>query len=64
MALNIYHIQDKITKTNLEKYGVKHLMKKPDYLDEMLKKTFKFKNYTLPSGNIIKIQGYEHFALD
>lgn len=57
-------IQDKITQTNLKKYGVKHLMKKPEYLDEMLKKTFKFKNYTLPSGKIIRIQGYEHFALD
>lgn len=57
-------IQDKITQTNIKKYGVKHLMKKPEYLDEMLKKSFKFKNYTLPSGKIIKIQGYEHFALD
>ena len=25
---------------------------------------YKTKNYILPSGNIIRIQGYEHFALD
>jgi hypothetical protein len=58
------NVQNKITQTNLKKYGVKHLMKKPEYLDKMLKKSFKFKDYTLPSGKIIKIQGYEHFALD
>ena len=57
-------IQNKITQTNIEKYGVEHLMKKPEYLDNILKKSYKFKDYTLPSGNIIQIQGYEHFALD
>ena len=57
-------IQDKITQTNIQKYGVEHLMKKPEYLDNMLKKTHKFKDYKLPSGNIIQIQGYEHYALD
>jgi len=58
------NVQNKITQTNLKKYGVKHLMKKPEYVDKILKKGFKFKDYTLPSGKIIKIQGYEHFALD
>ncbi len=60
----LQEIQDKITETNIKKYGVKHLMQKPEYLDDMLKKSFKFKKYTLPSGNVIQTQGYEHYALD
>jgi len=30
----------------------------------MNKKSYYIKDYILPCGNIIKIQGYEHFALD
>ena len=58
------NIQNKITQTNLLKYGVEHLMKNPDYFDNMLNKSHKFKNYIFPSGNIIKYQGYENIALD
>jgi hypothetical protein len=57
-------IQEKITQTNILKYGVEHLMKNPEYLENMLKNAFKFKNYTLPSGQIITYQGYENLALD
>jgi len=57
-------IQEKIKQTNIKKYGVTHLMKKPEYLEKQQKNSFKFKNYTLPSGKIIQIQGYEHIALD
>jgi hypothetical protein len=39
-------------------------MKNPEYLENMLKKSHKFKDYILPSGNVIKYQGYENFALD
>ena len=39
-------------------------MQNPEHLDNILKKSFKFKNYTLPSGTIIQTQGYEHYALD
>ena len=56
--------QNKITQTNLKKYGVEHLMKDPDYLENMLKKSYKFKEYVFPSGRIDQIQGYEHFALN
>lgn len=33
-------------------------------MDKIPKKTYKIKTYTLPSGKEIKIQGYEHFALN
>jgi DNA repair protein RadC len=39
-------------------------MKDSDYLENMLKKSHKFKDYTYPSGRVDKIQGYEHYALD
>jgi hypothetical protein len=58
------NVQNKITQTNLSRYGVEHLMKNPDYLENMLKKSHKFKNYILPSGKIIKYQGYENIALN
>jgi hypothetical protein len=58
------NFQNKIIETNLKKYGVEHLMKNPEYLENMLKKSHKFKDYILPSGNVIKYQGYENFALD
>ncbi len=57
-------IQEKIKQTNIKKYGVEHLMKKPEYLEQMLKKSYKFKDFIMPSGKIIQIQGYEHIALN
>jgi len=57
-------IQDKIKKTNLEKYGVERCMQNPEIMEKNIKMSYYLKEYTLPSGNIIKIQGYEHFALD
>jgi hypothetical protein len=33
-------------------------------MEKCSKNAYKLKEYTLPSGNIIKIQGYENYALD
>ena len=57
-------IQDKIKKTNLEKYGVERCMQNPEIMEKNIKMSYYLKEYTLPSGKIIKIQGYEHFALN
>jgi hypothetical protein len=57
-------VKEKIKKTNLERYGVENPMQNPDILHKALKSSFAYKAYTYPSGNIIDIQGYEHFALD
>ena len=53
--------RDKFKKTCLEKYGFEHFM-----LDDFICNSFKkqFKSYILPSGESIKLQGYENFALD
>ena len=47
-----------------KKYGVSHYMQLPEHAEKVANACYLIKNYTLPSGNIIKYQGYEHFALD
>jgi hypothetical protein len=57
-------IKEKIEKTNIIKYGSKFPIQNSEVFETQYKNTRKFKNYTLPSGKIIKIQGYEGLALD
>jgi len=64
-----YACQSDIMKENtkntcLEKYGVDHHTQNSEIMDKCSKKAYKIKEYILPSGNMIKIQGYENFALD
>jgi hypothetical protein len=56
--------REKFKQTCLARLGVEHPMHDPNLLDSVLHKLHKFKNYTLPSGRIIKLQGYEPNALD
>jgi hypothetical protein len=56
--------KQKSKQTCLEKYGVEYAMQNSEIMDKNSKNAYKFKDYTFPSGNIIKVQGYEHFALD
>lgn len=51
---------DKRDLTCLEKYGVKNISQAN--IDTT--SGYKWKEYTLPSGGIIKYQGYEHYLLD
>lgn len=53
----------KTIKTLKEKYGVENIMHIPEYVDKAGNQ-YLWKEYTLPSGKIIKIQGYENFFLD
>ena len=57
-------IKEKCKKTNLEKYGVEYPSQNTEIYEKMNKTSYYIKEYILPSGNIINIQGYEHFALD
>jgi hypothetical protein len=57
-------IREKVKNTNIERYGVPNAMQNPDIVSKAINSSFKMKNYTFPSGHIIQIQGYEHFALD
>jgi hypothetical protein len=57
-------IKKKFRETNLKKYGVEYVMQNPEIMENNVKKSYYLKDYILPSGNIIKIQGYENYALD
>lgn len=56
--------KEKMKKTSLQRYGVEY----PTQLVEIQEKAAHtgktYKNYTTPSGRIIKIQGFESYALD
>jgi hypothetical protein len=57
-------IKEKIRETNMVKYGVEYSMQRPEIMEKQIKNSYYLKEYILPSSKIIKIQGYEHFALD
>lgn len=57
-------INEKYQKTCLERYGVTHLSKDSNFLEELLKNSFSYKSYRLPSGKIVSLQGYEPKAMD
>jgi hypothetical protein len=52
---------NKFRNTCLEKYGTEHYMLNDDFSLSVKKQ---FKDYKLPSNSIVRIQGYEKFALD
>jgi len=57
-------IKEKSKQTCLKKYGVEHPSQNIEMYEKMNKKSYYIKDYILPSSKIIKIQGYENFALD
>ena len=48
----------------MKNYGVEHNSQVPEIASKMKKTSFSHKEYVLPSGKTIEIQGYEHFALN
>jgi hypothetical protein len=56
------YFKNKMKITNLEKYGVEYINQSPYFFEKRYSKSNKI--YTLPSGKILNIQGYENFALD
>jgi hypothetical protein len=56
--------RDKCIKTSLENYGVAHPMQNSIIAERWFINSIQNKDYILPSGKIIKIQGYENLALD
>jgi hypothetical protein len=50
--------------TNIEKYGVEHPNQVGEFFEKQLESANKYKEYTLPSGKIVKLQGYEKYAMD
>lgn len=56
-------IRDKSKKTCLKNYGVEHPSQNDELMEITYKKSYKIKTFKFKSGNEIKCQGYEPFAL-
>ena len=56
--------KEKVIKTNLDRYGVPHHSQNPEIAEKILQNAYNKKQYILPSGKIIYLQGYENFMLD
>jgi hypothetical protein len=56
-------IKEKCRQTSLRNHGVEHPMQCAAISEKSLKSAYKLKTFIFPSGNVIKTQGYENFAL-
>ena len=63
-SLQSEEVKQKIRDTCIERYGVEHPMHISEIAEKCSKSGYRRKEYILPSGKILQIQGYEHFALD
>ena len=57
-------VREKGKQTCMKKYGVEYPNQNPEIAEMTAKRSYKLKNYKLPSGLEIKVQGYEPWALD
>jgi len=57
------HIQEIKIKNNLEKYGCESTTQIPEIAEKITQSGFRLKEFIFPSGKIVKVQGYEPFAL-
>jgi hypothetical protein len=63
-ALQSQTIKNKGKLTCLEKYGVEYPSQNPEIFEKRQKRSFSRKEYILPSGKVINIQGYEPYAIN
>ena len=57
-------IKQKSKETSIKNYGTEHPSQNAEYSEKHSKNSYNKKEYVLPSGKIIYIQGFENFALD
>jgi len=56
-------IKNKVKKSNMIKYGGHPMQIESTYINNLISRV-KFKDYILPSGNLIRVQGYEIFGIE
>jgi hypothetical protein len=56
-------VKEKIIQTNLAKYGVEYPSQNNEIMLKAQANAKKYKKYTMPSGEIRNVQGYEPYAL-
>lgn len=57
-------IRARMRENYFAKHGVEHPMQNPEVFARLQASAFSKKDYTFPSGAIIKVQGYEPYAYD
>ena len=62
-AAQTKEFKEKSKKTNLKKYGVEYSLQNKDIMNKSIQNSYKLKEYVMPSGKIVKCQGYEPYAL-
>lgn len=55
--------QERIKRSNFERYGVENVMHVPSIMSKNLRQRFRKKEFCLPSGKIVTLQGYEGLCL-
>ena len=56
-------VKQKSINTSIQKYGVSNPAQSQEIMEKTQKNAKKFKEFTMPSGDVRKVQGYEPFAL-
>jgi hypothetical protein len=62
--LKLKAVHDKQKQTCLDKYGVEYPLQNSEIFEKQFNNSFKLKEVILPSGNIIKVQGYEPYCIN
>ena len=62
-VLQSEEVKEKIKNTILERYMVNHIMQVPEIQEKATKSRFSQKDFSMPSGEIRHVQGYEPYAL-
>ena len=62
-AMKLPETVQKRSRTNLERYGYSAAMNNPEVYKKALSRRYRIKNLILPSGRIVKCQGYEDRAI-
>ena len=55
--------RERTIATNLKKYGVPHTSQSEVVMEKIQRNSKKYKEFTMPSGAVRRVQGYEPFAL-
>ena len=57
-------VKQKMKETCKDRYGCEHPMQDPNISEKCSNNSYNVKEYSMPSGDIRFVQGYEPFALD
>jgi hypothetical protein len=63
-SLGNKEVRKKVKSTMIERYGFEYATQNPEISEKASHNSYLIKDFIFPSGNIIKCQGYEPFALN